>query len=175
MASADAARHLLAGAGFVEIRGRAFESNVVYDTPLAELRETRRLLRLREFDGEALVTFKGPPVKGRHKSREEIETNVESAERFHAILTRLGYRVEFKYEKYRTTYARKGDHAGVAVLDETPIGVYLELEGPPEWIDGAAKVLGVPADKYINDSYVALYFKYCEAHGLNPGNMVFAA
>lgn len=173
MESADSARRLLESAGFQQTRARAFEANTVYDTPELSLKRSRRLLRLREFDGENVFTFKGVPVEGTHKTREEIETLVASAAQLHQILTRLGYEPMFRYEKYRTSFARPGD-AGVAVLDETPIGVYVELEGAPAWIDETAAQLGLNAEAYITDSYGTLYLKHCEAHGIAPSHMTFA-
>jgi adenylate cyclase class 2 len=60
------------------------------------------------------------------------------------------------------------------VLDETPIGVFLELEGPPDWIDRAAGELGFKEDNYITASYGALYIEDCRRCGEAPGDMTFA-
>src|SRR3974390_1042528 len=118
--------------GFQVIQPRAFEANEVFDTPERALRAERRLLRLREFAGVATFTYKGTPETGRHKSREELETDVSDVAALRTILERLGLQLFFRYEKYRTIYHRPGDVAGLAVLDETPIGVWIELEGAPQ-------------------------------------------
>ena len=60
----------------------------------------------------------------------------------------------FRYEKYRTEF-RQPRRAGVAMLDETPVGVYLELEGTPHWIDRTARRLGFQESDYITASYGA--------------------
>lgn len=170
--SADDARGRLELAGFQVIQPRTFEANVVFDTSAGELRNSGRLLRLREFAGVNTLTFKGPPSPGIHKSREEIETQVGSAESFQQILQRLGYEPSFRYEKYRTVYQRAGE-AGLAVLDETPIGVFLELEGAPDWIDATAAQVGYSVSEYITASYGSLYFQHCRDRGLAPTHMVF--
>jgi adenylate cyclase, class 2 len=138
------------------------------------LRQARQLLRLREFGGVATVTWKGAPAEGPHKSREEIETTVADAAALHRLWERLGYRAVFRYEKYRTTF-RRGDEAGEAVLDETPIGCFIELEGPAGWIDKNAQALGFGADEYNTESYAALYFSHCERTGQPAHHMVFGA
>ncbi len=61
------------------------------------------------------------------------------------------------------------------VFDETPLGNFLELEGPRQWIDAAANQLGFRREDYITASYVALFFAKCEAEGKKPQNLVFGA
>lgn len=170
--SAVRARGLLRRAGFRVSRRRVFEANTVFDTEALALRLGRCLLRVREAGGEVTVTYKGPPEPGRHKSREELETGVASARNFTAILARLGFHPVFRYEKYRAEY-RQPRVSGVATVDETPIGVYVELEGSPRWIDRTARKLGFPPDRYITASYGALYLNWCRDRGMEPANMVF--
>ncbi len=168
----DAIRRL-EGAGFRVAKPRVFEANTIYDTENLELRGRSSVLRLRQAGGEAIVTFKGPSQQNvRHKVREELETHVADAEVFEAILGRIGYHRVFRYEKYRTEYYAS-DQAGVATLDETPIGVYVELEGSAQWIDEKAKCLGYSEDHYITMSYGRLYLDYCKASGKVPADMIF--
>lgn len=163
---------LLSGQGFCVIHPRAFESNLLFDTPDRSLRAVRRLLRVREFGGIATLTYKGTPETGRHKSREELETEVANAETLRMMLDRLGYLPFFRYEKYRTVFERPGE-PGQAVLDETPIGCWIELEGAPEWIDSSAERLGFNPRQYITESYGALWLSYCSEHGIDSRDMVF--
>ena len=160
--------------GFLIVQPRAFEANEVFDTPERALRAARRLLRLREFAGAATLTYKGTPETGRYKSREELETVVSDPVALRQILDRLGLRLFFRYEKYRTIYRHPGDTAGLVVLDETPIGVWLELEGPPEWIDHTAAQLGFTVQQYVTESYGGLWLKYCQEQAIDRPNMVFS-
>jgi len=166
------ARRLLRAAGFQVFRRRVFETNAVYDTPDLALRQAAALLRVRQAGGVATITYKGPPIVSRHKSREELELEISDARAMSAILGRLGLRPAFRYDKYRTEYQQSGGR-GVATLDETPIGVDLELEGSPRWIDRAARQLGFAQNDYITASYGRLYFEWCERRGVRPSNMLF--
>jgi adenylate cyclase class 2 len=168
---AASARRLLRRAGFRVSRRRVFEANTVFDTADLDLRSSQRLLRVREAGGVVTVTYKGHPAVGRHKSREELELEISGAARMVAIFDRLGFRPTFRYEKYRTEYRKPGS-AGVATVDETPVGVFLELEGSPRWIDRTARALGFGEADYINASYGRLYLEWCERQGVQPGNMV---
>ena len=166
------ARRLLLAAGFRVSRPRIFEANTVFDTLELSLRQAANLLRVREAGGTATVTYKGPPLTGRHKSREELEVEVTDAAAMAGILSRLGFQPTWRYEKYRTEF-RQPRRAGVAMLDETPIGVYLELEGTAPWIDRTARHLGFRETGYITGSYGSLYREWCGRCGRRASDMVF--
>ncbi len=167
-ASAAEARAGIEAAGFVEARARVFESNQLLDTPAGLLRSQGEVLRLRQCGGQPILTYKGPATRDRHKSREEIETPVDDAEALLTILARLGYEPAYRYEKFRTEVARPGEH-GVAQVDETPIGTFIEVEGESEWIDRTAKQLGYSETDYIVDSYATLFRRYCMDNSLEIG------
>ena len=76
------------------------------------------------------------------------------------------------YEKYRTEFVEQ-EPGGIVTLDETPIGIYAELEGTEKWIDFTARILGIADKDYITSSYGALYLQWCEREGLEPGHMRF--
>ena len=164
--------------GFRAVKARHFESNYLFDFPDQRLRKARCLLRVRFVDGHGIFTFKGAPVGSRnYKIRREIETAVADGHKVREILESLGLREVFCYEKYRTIYAPRGkqeiSEAPHLVYDETPIGDYVELEGPERWIDQVAHQLGFSQKDYITASYGALYRQKCLEQGKKPGNMVF--
>jgi adenylate cyclase class IV len=115
---------------------------------------------------------------GRHKVREEIEVEAAEPAALAHILEALGMRAWFRYEKFRTTYrfpATARWATGLLIeVDETPIGAFVELEGPPEAIDRAAKLLEFTPKDYITKSYLELYLAECRARGLVPAHMVFS-
>ena len=171
--SAAHARRLLRAVGFRQVHRRAFESNQLYDWPDGSLRRSGCMLRVRTWGTEASVTFKGPSdPSARHKSREEIETALEDPRQMEAILERLGLVPAYRYEKFRAVFAKPGQ-PGVAVVDETPIGVYIELEGEPDWIDRSAAGMGFLPGDYILTSYATMYIEDCRRRGVEAGSMVF--
>jgi adenylate cyclase class 2 len=169
---ASSARRHLRAHGFRVVRPRVFEANTVFDTSKLVLRRSGRLLRIRTAGRCATLTYKGKPAGGRHKSREELEIEVPDAGRMAAIVERLDFRPVFRYEKYRTEF-QQPRRSGVVVLDETPVGVFLELEGSAHWIDRTAKLLGFSEHDYITASYGRLYLEWCKANRCKPGDMVF--
>lgn len=164
----------LAGAGFRIETPRTFERNILYDTPDRRLRSRQSILRVRNYGGSWKITYKCLPLDNdpaaRHKHREETETTVEDGEALGDIFTQLGYAPAFVYEKWRTEYADAGGHC---VLDETPIGFYAELEGPPEWIDAAGRKLGVDHRDFLTLSYGRLFDRWRQQTGSSAQNLTF--
>lgn len=134
-----------------------------------------------------VLTFKRPPSDSsgalpeegskRHKVREEIEIDVADPGKLTQIFEGLGMKGWFRYEKYRTTYKLPSNGWAKGLLiefDETPIGTFIELEGPPEAIDRAARELGYSSRDYILKNYLVLYVEACRREGREPSNMLFA-
>jgi adenylate cyclase class 2 len=170
--SAEAASALIESLGYRMSERRTLESDQLFDRGEQELLRAGQLLRLRRMGDTALITFKGPSRKERHKSREEIEFGVSDAGAVEKVLERLGYAPGFRYEKYRTTFSAAGE-PGFVTVDETPMGVFLELEGPPVWVDQTAARLGFLASAYLTSSYASLYREYRHSHPGAPEHMTF--
>ncbi len=149
-----------------------FEDNIVFDTADLALRRAGALLRLRQTGREALLTYKGPAAPGKYKSREELEIRLGDADQAALLFERLGYRLVFRYQKYRTEYTRPRER-GIVTLDETPIGCFFEIEGAAPWIDRTARRLGFEDSSYITASYAGLYFELRTERDDLPADMVF--
>jgi adenylate cyclase, class 2 len=175
--------------------GRVHELNVIFDTPDGGLAKHGQLLRIRSESVESvgkketprrvMLTFKQPAVRAleddgsRFKIREETEVEVADAAMLRKIFEGLGLRGWFSYEKYRTTWklgaATRWAKDLLIELDETPAGVFVELEGSPEAIDKAAEALGYSRKDYLLKNYLELYAEDCRRRGIPPGNMLFAS
>ena len=144
-------------AGFRLKTPRTHELNTLYDRPGQPLRRSGQLLRLRKYGSEWLLTHKNKGSPGRHKTRIETQTKVADGEKMEGILQALRYKPSFRYEKFRAEWS---DGTGDVVVDETPIGNFAEIEGPPEWIDRTARALGVGENEYITLNYAALFSEW---------------
>jgi adenylate cyclase, class 2 len=161
-------------AGFRLVTPRTHELNTLYDQPGGKLRRRGALLRLRQYGPQWILTYKDrtSPSAGRHKSRREIETRVENGEAAARIIEAVGFSPSFRYEKFRSEWS---DSTGHVVLDETPIGNYGEIEGPPEWIDSTAQRLEIPHEQYITASYAELFTAWKRKTRSKAAEMTFQA
>ena len=183
-----------------EISPRTHESNTLYDTAQNDLRRRGQLMRIRiehlasslgkRRPNEAdvvVLTYKGPAPLSRNtqkasgkarirrhfKIKDEAEVLVAGADQLARILRALGLHPVFRYEKFRTTYTLPGVRRLKIEVDETPVGIYLELEGPVAGIDRGARLLGYGRKDYLKDTYGSLYLADCRRRGRKPGDMFF--
>ncbi len=170
-------------------RGRVLEQNTLFDTRDSSFWRQGRLLRLRTQipapgNGSrggprtTILTAKAPPFSGRlsspktipYKERLESELAVGTRKQWTRVLGALGFRAGFRYEKYRTSFRLGALHLD---LDETPVGVFLELEGAPSAIRRTARALGFAPKQHIRATYWDLYAADCRQLKRTPRNMVF--
>jgi adenylate cyclase class 2 len=170
----EALTRRLHDAGFHLETPRTFERNILYDTPDRSLRAQTAILRVRRYGERWVVTYKCLPQNhdpdAPHKHRDETETQVQDGEAIGHIFTQLGFQPSFIYEKWRTEFS---DSTGHCVLDETPIGFYAELEGPPDWIDATGRKLGIAAGEFLTLSYGRLFEKWREETRSSARNLTF--
>jgi adenylate cyclase class 2 len=123
-------------------------------------------------NGKSRITYKGPAQPSLMHVREELETLVGDGEVLLRVFSELGLHVWFRYEKYREEFS----HEDVLVaIDETPVGVFVEIEGSEQGIADMTAALGRTSTDYIVDSYRALFLQHREQLGLDGSDMVFDA
>jgi len=168
----------LAELGFQLDTPRTFESNTLYDTPDRALKGKGELLRMREYGQRHIVTHKRHPddedPASKYKVRIETESEVSDGAALAEIFTRLGFEPAFQYEKYRREFSHPSATAGHVVIDETPIGNYAELEGPPGWIDQTLVALGVSLSDCLTESYGRLFTAWKKRTNSEAENLTFA-
>ena len=167
-------RTLLREKGYALSSRRSYEQNIVLDLADGSVRASGRLLRVRTVGKKIICTYKGVEIPGPHRRREEREFEASDLTACLALFAGLGFIPSWRYEKYRTEFQREGE-PGVLMLDETPIGTFLELEGPARWLDQTAKDLGFSKNDYIFLSYARLYAQWCAEDEKPMSDMVFEA
>ncbi len=152
----DRVRRRLAGESTPK-NPRQEEQNVLYDQD-GRLAAQGCTLRLRSYGGRSILTFKGPvDATSLFKRRPEFQTEVEGRQ-MREILVGLGFEPLFRYDKHREirNWTFQGSQIEVC-LDETPVGLFVELEGDPSSLEAAAQELGWSRDRFIKKSYVEIY------------------
>ena len=121
-------------------------------------------------NGKSRLTYKGPVQPSVMKLREELETVVGDGEMLLRVFHELGLHVWFRYEKYREEFALEDV---IVAIDETPVGVFVEIEGSEQGIADMTVALGRSADDYIVDSYRSIFLQHRDQLGMSGSDMVF--
>ena len=158
-----------------QIAQRVLEINFRYENAGLRLAADGIILRLRQ-DSRARLTLKMPgetaPGQDSILQRFEAEVEVSDFDTAALILERLGYHVQLRYEKYRSTWALGGAEV---VLDELPCGNFVEIEGDSQQIERVVKSLALEQAPRLPLSYAGL-FSVIQAHlGLPLHDLTFAA
>lgn len=166
--------------GFHLDTARTFEHNTLYDTPTRDLRLKKQLLRIRQYGDLCTLTHKRQPDQAaidttRYKIRIETETTLTDGAALSEIFEQLGYAPVFTYEKFRTEWSHTTERSAHLVIDETPIGNYVELEGPTDWIDRTIAELGIDPATCITDSYGTLFLNWKQRTGSSAEDLTFDA
>ena len=169
----DSIREALIGTRAISVHPMAREVNLLLDTDNGCLQDAGNILRLRRYGSRHILTFKGPAVyHGPVKERPEHETEIENTEQMLEILDHLGLRAVARYEKDREMWLV--DEISV-VLDHTPMGDFVEVEGPRERLQTAARFLGLEPSTAVKGSYLSLWREHRSRHPEKnlPVDMVF--
>jgi adenylate cyclase class 2 len=86
------------------------------------------------------------------------------------ILERLGFELSWIYEKRRETFHIEGAEI---VIDETPLGWFMEIEGEREQIRRLAGALGLDMADAITLSYAELFANVRRALDLSVRDLTF--
>lgn len=168
--SVESACAAVLATGATPLLGRRLQEDALLDTEDESLRRRRCVLRIRIENGKSRITFKGPVQPSEMKLRDEFETVVGDGAMLLRVFEELGFHVWFRYEKYRQEFC----HEDVIVaIDETPVGVFVEIEGSEQGITTMARALGRRPTDYILDSYRGLFLKLREEFRLAGTDMVF--
>lgn len=98
-----------------------------YNSPIRDFKESDEALRIRIVNNEAELTYKGPKLSNKSKSREELTVKIDNPDVMDKILQKLGFVSVFKVEKIRKNF-----HGGkfIISLDRViGLGDFLEIEG----------------------------------------------
>ena len=148
------------------------EINYRFDTAERKLSAAHQVLRLRTENGSVTLTYKcAEKSQGGIAFREEIETHVSDEKQMQLILERLSFEVYFMYEKYRSVFQFGGV---LLMVDHTPIGDFLEIEGPDEkMICDHAERLGLDWKTSTAKSYQSLFKEWAESVHFSGRDMLF--
>ena len=166
----QSARAAIVACGATPLRRRRLQADALLDAEDESLMRRGCTLRIRTEPGASVLTFKGPRQPGTMKIREEHEAVVADGEALRRIVEQLGFRVCFRYEKYREEFSAPDV---TIALDETPVGTFVEIEGSEPGILAVTHALGRTSADFVLDSYHALFVQHREACGLTGSDMVF--
>lgn len=144
------------GAKFIS---KTKEKDAYYKNPKAK--NQKETIRLRTTGKDAIFAIKlpvGEDKKGKYKIREELEIDVKNSKLFDIMIKNVGFKLDFRKEKFRETYKWKD---AVIAIDKLPfLGYYLEVEASKSVIKKITKLLNLDMNKASSLTYMDIFEKY---------------
>ncbi len=144
--------------------GKEQHIDVYFNAPDRDFAVTDEALRLRVVDGVSLLTYKGPKLDKRSKTRVEHELEIQDGGAMQAVLQGLGFLPRPPVKKTRQRYEL--DVVEYCLDQVDGLGSFMELEILVETKDeiGAAvdllesrlEGLGISKDQLLRKSYLEL-------------------
>ncbi|HUT82025.1 MAG TPA: class IV adenylate cyclase [Candidatus Bathyarchaeia archaeon] len=135
-----------------------------YVHPTRDFGKTDEALRIREEGEKFYLTYKGPKIDSKSKTREEIETEISDYIQMNKILEKMGFQKAIIIIKERKIYKFEGVKFCLDQIDA--LGSFLEVEkvidDKEEYIEvqknlfEKIRLFGLNPEENIRDSYMEL-------------------
>ena len=82
-----------------------FQEDIYFASPIADFKKTDEALRIRTTNNDTFITYKGPKLNKKAKTRKEVEMSIESADKALDIFTEIGFKKVRAVRKNREYYS----------------------------------------------------------------------
>ena len=103
-----------------------FQEDIYFASPIVDFGETDEALRVRTTNNDIFITYKGPKLNEKAKTRKEVEMSIESAEKARDIFEEIGFAPARIVRKNRKYYSY--ENFEISLDDVEGLPPYMEIE-----------------------------------------------
>lgn len=103
-----------------------FQEDIYFQSPIVDFGQTDEALRIRTTNNDTFITYKGPKLNKKAKTRKEVEMSIESAEKARDILEEVGFKAARTVRKTRQYY--RCENFEISLDDVEGLPPYMEIE-----------------------------------------------
>ena len=103
-----------------------FQEDIYFASPIVDFAETDEALRIRTTNNNTFITYKGPKLNDKAKTRKEVEMTIENSEKAKDIFTEIGFREVRTVRKNRQYYTY--ENFEISLDDVKGLSPYMEIE-----------------------------------------------
>ena len=103
-----------------------FQEDIYFASPIVDFAKTDEALRIRTTDNDTFITYKGPKLNDKAKTRKEVEMSIESAAKASDIFAEIGFKPARTVRKSRQYY--KFENFEISLDDVEGLPPYMEIE-----------------------------------------------
>ena len=103
-----------------------FQEDIYFASPIVDFAKTDEALRIRTTNNDTFITYKGPKLNEKAKTRKEVEMTIESAAKASDIFTEIGFTPARTVRKNRQYY--RYENFEISLDDVEGLPPYMEIE-----------------------------------------------
>lgn len=105
---------------------KEFQQDIYFASPIVDFAKTDEALRIRTTNNNTFITYKGPKLNNKAKTRKEVEMSIENAEKAKDIFTEIGFKEVRTVRKNRQYYIY--ENFEISLDDVEGLNPYMEIE-----------------------------------------------
>ena len=102
------------------------QEDIYFQSPIVDFTKTDEALRVRITDNNVCITYKGPKLNNKSKTRKEIEVNIEDSQKACEIFKEIGFEEVRHVKKKRKYYTY--ENFEISLDDVEGLNPYMEIE-----------------------------------------------
>ena len=103
-----------------------FQEDIYFASPIVDFGQTDEALRIRTTNNNTFITYKGPKLNDKAKTRKEVEMTIESASKARDIFEEVGFTAARVVRKNRQYYTY--ENFEISLDDVEGLPPYMEIE-----------------------------------------------
>ena len=105
---------------------KEFQEDIYFASPIVDFAKTDEALRIRTTDNNTFITYKGPKLNDKAKTRKEVEMTIESAAKAKDMFEEVGFEAVRTVRKNRQYYTY--ENFEISLDDVEGLNPYMEIE-----------------------------------------------
>lgn len=105
---------------------KEFQEDIYFASPIVDFAKSDEALRIRSTNNDTFITYKGPKLNDKAKTRKEVEMAIESARKARDILEEIGFKEVRRVRKNRQYYTF--ENFEISLDDVEGLRPYMEIE-----------------------------------------------
>ncbi len=105
---------------------KEFQEDIYFASPIVDFAQTDEALRIRTTNNNTFITYKGPKLNDKAKTRKEVEMTIENAKKAKDIFEEIGFKEVRTVRKNRQYYTY--ENFEISLDDVEGLNPYMEIE-----------------------------------------------
>ncbi len=132
-----------------------FQEDIYFASPIVDFGQTDEALRIRTTNNNTFITYKGPKLNDKAKTRKEVEMTIESADKAKDIFEEVGFKAARVVRKNRQYYTYRNFEISLDDVEGLPpyMEIEIALDDDEDYSNAQDKIFELFAQLGITDGF----------------------